>query len=1209
MAVSKIILDKKLLKTLEPLRDLSFDKLDELVNKSSIEDVSAGRILFKQGERDKRTLFLLAGQVEQTSTNRSKGTTIRAKSREATAPLAEELPRRCTCRTKTDATLLVIDSDLLEILLDENPSGIYEVDELGNNDSSYWMMRFLQSRAFLNLPTENIQALLMALEEMPAEKDQVIIRQGERDHYYYIVQKGKCSVSRRPAPSAHEMQLAILSEGDGFGEEALITNGKRNATITMLKDGILMRLKKNDFLKYLAEPLIEYTDEKDVLLEISKGSLLIDVRNHGEYQAARVEGSVNIPLSMLRLKLEGMNNTRNYILCCSDGTRSAAAAFLLTQHGLTCHVLRGGLDGANIKLPEANLSVSVAPPVETHKTQAADRNFKAAENKAKQLKQQAEKARNEARDIALRMEQAETTRRTATDEVERQQKEELNQRDAAIRSAKMRIEKEAKRARKAEERAAKLKLEARAVSQKAEQELQRIQKEAAAVRERQQTLDNSLKRAEQITTEADRAAHEARRQAEKEAAKIRREAEEEARRLREEMEATTKKILAETKAARKKEETQRQAAMATVRLKEKEAEEIRRQAEFEAQKMRKQMQSEHSKLLEQAQKEHQERETERQATMELAQRNAREAEEIRRQAELEAQTIREQLSQQQQELKNTLNAARESTARERQRMLEDAQQQAQRVIEETSRKADTEADLIRRRAEEEAAQLQRDLEETRQQLEASRYSIAETERLQRETLLEESRRQSEDIIKQSALNAEVEADAIRQQARQEAEQLRSELAHARAQIEETVSRARNAGSQQRETIINDAQQHAQQVILEANRKAKEEAERIRIAAEQEAKRIRAELEQSRMQLAQQATNIKKVQAINARIEQEKRQKELHIKKQKNAHLNQKKQLQARRMAEQIKARLEKAEQHRQDNEAQTSMEGMSLAEVTVKRINGRIILEGAHDIFIFKEPTPANKEDPIPELRSAVNNDDNDLPSFTVDSQNDPVAPPFNSREFEKVMRERDAILNQAQKNKRKGLFTVAASLILTIAAAGTFLFYKPGMHPELQLGKDSSAPQLRVKASINPVENLRQVVDLPSKLAIAGEELHLRQQAKTTFNQLLDKWNTLMASATPVSHLKPIHAMDVPAAKKETALKTDVPVVKKDSTPKTDTPVVKKETTPDIVAGIPVAKKEASSNANVPPAEKETVSNPIALPPALDATKNNAVNSAETNK
>ncbi len=1135
MAASKIILDKKLLKTLEPMRDLSYDKLDELVNKSSIEDMPAGRMLFKQGERDKRTRFLLAGQVQLSSTNDPRGSVIRAKSTEARQALSNELPRSHTCRTKTDATILTIDSDLLEILLDDNPSGTYEVDELGDDDSSYWMMRFLQSRAFLNLPTENIQALLMALEEMPVEKGQHIIRQGEIDNFYYIVQKGKCSVSRRPAPKAAEMQLAILSEGDGFGEEALITNANRNASVTMLEDGMLMRLSKQNFLQYLANPLIEYTDEKDVLEDIAKGSLLIDVRSNEEYQTTRVEGSVNIPLSMLRLKLEGMNNTRNYILCCSDGSRSAAAAFLLTQHGLTCHVLRGGLDSANIKLPDANLSVSVAPKVETHKTQVADRNFKAAEEKAEKLKQQAEKARDEARAIAQRVEKTEATRRKAAAEAERQQKEELNQRDAAIRSAKMRVEKEAKRARQAEEKAAKLKLEARAVSQKAEEELQRIKQEAEAVKKRQQSLDEALNRAEEITAEANKAASQARQQAEKEATNIRREAEEEAQRLREEMEATTKKILRDTEAARKKEDAERQAAMATVRLKKQEAEEIRQQAELEAQTMRDKMQSEHAQLLEQAEKERQENDAVRQSAIELARRKANEAEEIRRQAELEAQKMRMTLSEQ----KASLHAEKEDSHRERQQMLEDAQRQAQQVIEETSRKADADAESIRRRAEEEAEQLQHELEEARQQLEASKSNIAQTEHLQREALLEESRKQAEDLIRQSTLSAESEAENIRQQARQEAEQLRSELARARSQIEETVSQAKHSSSQQRESILSDAQHQAQQLILSASRKAEEEAERIRIAAELEAQRMHAELEQSRLQLAKQARNVKKVQAINARIEKEKQQKELLIKKQQTVTHSRQKQNQARKMAEQIKARLEQAEQQRQHEEAETSNEGMSLAEVSVKRIDGRIILEGVNDIFVFKEPKPPTEEERIPELHSAINRDEDELPSFTVDSQHNPVAESFNSHEFEKAMRERDEVLSQANKSKRKGLLTVAASLVLTIAAAGAFLIYKPDLQQELLLSGTSPAQELKAKASINPISNLKQAVDLPSKLAIASEESQLRKKAEATFDNLVEKWKTLMARAPVVIEVNKeelIPVMDTPALVEEEPLPATPP-------------------------------------------------------------------------
>ena len=41
--------------------------------------------------------------------------------------------------------------------------------------------------------------------------------------------------------------LAELGMGDTFGEEALISGAHRNATVTMITDGVLMRLGKDDF--------------------------------------------------------------------------------------------------------------------------------------------------------------------------------------------------------------------------------------------------------------------------------------------------------------------------------------------------------------------------------------------------------------------------------------------------------------------------------------------------------------------------------------------------------------------------------------------------------------------------------------------------------------------------------------------------------------------------------------------------------------------------------------------------------------------------------------------------------------------------------------------------------------------------------------------------------------------------------------------------
>ena len=76
-----------------------------------------------------------------------------------------------------------------------------------------------------------------------------MIRQGDEGDYFYIIREGTCSVTRLASGNAWDVPLAELSTGDCFGEDALVSDGTRNATVTMLTDGVLMRLSKQQFLR------------------------------------------------------------------------------------------------------------------------------------------------------------------------------------------------------------------------------------------------------------------------------------------------------------------------------------------------------------------------------------------------------------------------------------------------------------------------------------------------------------------------------------------------------------------------------------------------------------------------------------------------------------------------------------------------------------------------------------------------------------------------------------------------------------------------------------------------------------------------------------------------------------------------------------------------------------------------------------------------
>ncbi len=174
--------------------------------------------------------------------------TIRAGTPEARAALAPGLPRKFTARAAIDIEYIVIDSDLLDVLLTWDQTGQYEVAELrgdGLDVTGDWMTTLLQTKAFHRIPPANIQAIFMRMQRINYRAGDVVIKQGTEGDYFYVVVAGKCVVTRETPLNKEGIKLAEFGPGDSFGEEALIAEAKRNATVTMSTDGTLMRLGKN----------------------------------------------------------------------------------------------------------------------------------------------------------------------------------------------------------------------------------------------------------------------------------------------------------------------------------------------------------------------------------------------------------------------------------------------------------------------------------------------------------------------------------------------------------------------------------------------------------------------------------------------------------------------------------------------------------------------------------------------------------------------------------------------------------------------------------------------------------------------------------------------------------------------------------------------------------------------------------------------------
>lgn len=341
-----------------PLASLSPDNLKEISRKAQYMSVTAGRYLFRDGERSDARLFLVKGTVELHGDDGIEQT-IEGGSEATRNALDVIRPKARAARASTDVVALAVDRDLLDLMLTWDQTGSFRVEELadaGEEDDGDWMTRMLQTECFRRIPPANIQAIFMRMEPVTCNAGDVVIRQGEPGDYFYIIREGRCLVTRATKTKPDGIRLAELGEGDSFGEEALISDKERNATVTMRTPGTLMRMSKGDFNSLLTEPLIERLDFESAAALVDAGAAWIDVRLPAEFENSHIESASNVPLFVLRMKAQKMDPARTWILYCDTGRRSSAAAFILSERGFDVRVLNKGLSGA-----PADAVVTAAP--------------------------------------------------------------------------------------------------------------------------------------------------------------------------------------------------------------------------------------------------------------------------------------------------------------------------------------------------------------------------------------------------------------------------------------------------------------------------------------------------------------------------------------------------------------------------------------------------------------------------------------------------------------------------------------------------------------------------------------------------------------------------------------------------------------------------------------------------------------------------------
>ncbi|MDJ0700548.1 MAG: cyclic nucleotide-binding domain-containing protein [Woeseiaceae bacterium] len=334
-----------LLRNYSPLDGLKRDNLAALARKVQVRELSPGQMLFKEGDTEKRTIYVVSGTLDLVDGSKLVGS-VEGGTELARNPVAPVYPRRVGARARDRVQFISIDSDLLDVMLTWDQTGTYEVSELqgeGDEGTEDWMTMLLQTKAFHKIPPANIQAIFMRMQQINYKSGDVVLKQGAEGDYFYVLIRGRALVTRETPLSKDGIKLAELEVGDTFGEEALISDAKRNATVTMQTDGAVMRLGKEDFNKLLNEPMLEWVSRDEAEDIVRNGGQWLDVRLPSEFENQHLDGAVNIPLYFIRLKINTLDQDRKYVVCCDTGRRSSAGAYILSERGYQAYVLQGGI--------------------------------------------------------------------------------------------------------------------------------------------------------------------------------------------------------------------------------------------------------------------------------------------------------------------------------------------------------------------------------------------------------------------------------------------------------------------------------------------------------------------------------------------------------------------------------------------------------------------------------------------------------------------------------------------------------------------------------------------------------------------------------------------------------------------------------------------------------------------------------------------------
>lgn len=350
--VDGIELNADVLQHFHALNMIGDRHMEALLEGASIARLSKNQVLFRRSPDPTVSYFLLNGEIEvrESFENRNSVESGGAQARFAIEELAKN---GATVRAIGDSVVLLLLRDSIDRVMASSENDGFDVMLVSDSDerleearfddeySEDWMVRLLESPLMTHLSATNIQRCFIELERVKVDEGETLVEAGSRGDYFYILLNGEARVYTEES-GPYKGQTFDLVPGDYFGEEALVADTIRNATVKMISRGEIGRLDKAQFDAIFKSSLVQHIDLEKALSFLASAGIqheIFDVRFPMEYKLGHRDGTVNMPVVSLRKRLRELERTRTYLVTPEGGRRSELAVYLLRQAGLTAYLL------------------------------------------------------------------------------------------------------------------------------------------------------------------------------------------------------------------------------------------------------------------------------------------------------------------------------------------------------------------------------------------------------------------------------------------------------------------------------------------------------------------------------------------------------------------------------------------------------------------------------------------------------------------------------------------------------------------------------------------------------------------------------------------------------------------------------------------------------------------------------------------------------